>query len=356
MELHEFMCPEPAMAGMEAVLRDPAILRRYPSQLTMLCDFAADTVHIRAASGAMVPVSVSEAERPKLYPHHNGPRNARLVRNMKDRVRRPFVANMLDAAPFDAELYLGQPLNILQHNRRPGNRTAVLWRLDNYWEPTPNMGGLFGRRVADAIPFPDKKPVIFWRGRLHGQHWASAHEIERLRHLWSRATSEADLRTVAARYPRAAAVLFGRDNPAISDIYFMRPETEPEFPPSHPGHRYFGLPVPPAEQLENRYLLCLPGIDVSSQLYWAVQTNCLAFKVEAQYECLPDYFLKPWVHYVPVAANLNDLRDKYEFCESHPRVAEDIIRRAQDAHRRMLDAAAWREAEDIVLDRLGLRD
>ena len=35
-------------------------------------------------------------------------------------------------------------------------------------------------------------------------------------------------------------------------------------------------------------------------------------------------YMKPWVHYVPVAADLSDLKDKYEWAESHPVKAKKI--------------------------------
>lgn len=34
--------------------------------------------------------------------------------------------------------------------------------------------------------------------------------------------------------------------------------------------------------------------------------------------------LKPWVHYVPVKTDLSDLREMYEWAESHPNLAKEI--------------------------------
>merc|ERR1712013_362709 len=45
-----------------------------------------------------------------------------------------------------------------------------------------------------------------------------------------------------------------------------------------------------------------------------------------------DYFhyrLKPWCHYIPVAADLSDLKEKYDWAESHPRLAMTIAQRGQ---------------------------
>ena len=34
--------------------------------------------------------------------------------------------------------------------------------------------------------------------------------------------------------------------------------------------------------------------------------------------------MKPWIHYVPVAPDLKDLKEKYEWAESHPKAAKMI--------------------------------
>ena len=49
-----------------------------------------------------------------------------------------------------------------------------------------------------------------------------------------------------------------------------------------------------------------------------------------------DYFhdwLQPWKHYVPVAANLNDLKEKYDWAQSHPKKAFQIARNGSELMR-----------------------
>ncbi len=38
----------------------------------------------------------------------------------------------------------------------------------------------------------------------------------------------------------------------------------------------------------------------------------------------------PWVHYVPIKADLSDLREKYEWAESHPNEAKQIAEKATE--------------------------
>jgi hypothetical protein len=35
-------------------------------------------------------------------------------------------------------------------------------------------------------------------------------------------------------------------------------------------------------------------------------------------------FLKPWVHYIPVASDLSDLEDRWKWAEAHPKEAQRI--------------------------------
>ena len=39
-------------------------------------------------------------------------------------------------------------------------------------------------------------------------------------------------------------------------------------------------------------------------------------------------YMKPWRHYIPVASDLRDLKEKYEWAESHPRAAKLIASNA----------------------------
>lgn len=354
MELHQFMCPEPAVAGNLRLRRDPAAFRRYPSELAVVCDFEAGTVSRWTSDRRGYTTDpLSAARHPAGYAHKRANRTVDLIAQLDGRARF-FLSNMRDSSPYDPEVYLGHDANVLQHHRRVGARSTVLWRLPNYWEPSPALGGVFRQPVTETRAFRDKLPKIFWRGRLHGQHWIHRNEQTLLRRDWHAATTEAAIAALEHRYSRAVAVLFARRNPDLADCAFVTGPDEPPLPAAHPGAGFYAPETAPSDQLAYRYLLCPVGIDICTQLYWVLQTNSLAFKEESPYECIPDFYLKPWVHYVPVAPGLGDLREKFEFCESHPRIVEEIIARAQEAHATILNPEAWREAEDIVLDRLGL--
>lgn len=355
MQLHEFMCPQ--VCPQPNWLRDkPAMLSDYPASLITLCDFDAGTLHFqknnkRALASAPISALDSPDDIRKLR-MNKADRTIALVQSLRGRVRGTIVANMRDAAPYDPEFYFGREMNIVQYNRRKGSQSAVLWRLPDYYEPSRKLGGTFQRKVTETLRFRDKKPRIFWRGAFSGGRWLNP---------WHRQTpgKALDIASIEAAAPwnsRARAVVYGFQNRDFCDFRFgvhRRKLNLGEGEP--PKHKYMGRQVNPDVMLKHRYLLCPAGHDVATQTYWILNTNSLALKEETEYEVLPDFFLKPWVHYVPIAPGLTDLREKFDYLEANPALCEAIIERAQMAYAGIIEPSLWQEAEDIVLDRLGVR-
>ena len=355
MELHEFMCPQVCPAP--HWLRDnPGALADYPASLITLCDFDGDILHFQKNNRrklASAPVSALDSdEGTKKLRMNKAQRTIELVQSLRGRVRGTMVANMRDAAPYDPEFYFGRELNILQYNRRKGCHSAVLWRLPEYYEPSRKLGGTFQRNVDESRAFRDKKPMIYWRGTLSGGRWLNPWH----RQSAGKATTIAAIEAAAVWNSRARAVVFGAANRDFCDLRFgigRRNLTLGEGEVAK--HKYLGRTVAPDVMLQHRYLLCPAGHDVATQTYWILNTNSLALKEETEYEVLPDFFLKPWVHYVPIAPGLTDLREKFEYLEANPALCEAIIERAQMAYAGIVEPSLWQEAEDIVLDRMGVR-
>ena len=356
MALHRFICPEVHLQGNARLRAAPERLAAYPSQLAMLADFDAGAVFAKTPSGQITRHALPPEAGRRAFPDHRGHRNVMLIAQLKGRIRGAITANMADATPFAPALYLGEPVNLFQYNRRRGDRSAVLWRLPDYFEPSPRIGALPAPLPADSQPFREKLPKLFWRGSMYGTRWTTSHETETLRAEWLADPGPGRVSALAARFSRMAAVRFSQRHPDLADCRFTPGDPAPGAALPGPEDPLFAPVVAPQDQLGYRFLLCPAGQDVSTQLYWALQTNCLVLKEETPYEVLPDYFLEPWLHYVPVAPGLTDLREKLEFCRTFRKVGEAIVARAQEAWQRMIQPEPWREAEDIVLDRLGLLD
>jgi hypothetical protein len=54
-------------------------------------------------------------------------------------------------------------------------------------------------------------------------------------------------------------------------------------------------------------------------------------------------WMTPWIHYVPVAADLRDLREKYEWAESHPQAAKLIAEQGTEFMRHLTTPEGFEE-------------
>jgi len=344
-----------------AKLRDnPETLARYPQSLALVCDFERDrivyqTVRAGTEPGVAlgeVPANGAQYDPGCFSPLRHGYRSADIVEQIRGLGARWFVANMYDAAPYPPEIYFGHKANILQYNRRRGDTDAVLWRLPSYFEPTPMLGYVRERdRGPDEVAFADKRPQAVWRGGRNGQQWLSPWLMRPTETIPDPLNAEpgsmANVRwravMMSLAYPKWLNCRFSLS------IRQMRTKDRDAPLPEHTdiNRRHAWL-------LKFRYILCPPGNDVSTQLYWVLASNSVALRVETEYEVLPDYFIRPWVHYVPIAADLSDLIAKLEYLEANPDLCRAIVERAQAAYSAILNAPLWEESERIVLDKLGL--
>ena len=66
-----------------------------------------------------------------------------------------------------------------------------------------------------------------------------------------------------------------------------------------------------AEQLRYKFLLDIDGeVNAWSGYFWKLLSNSVVFKVNSHYEQWYYHRLKPWTQYIPVAADLSDLKEK----------------------------------------------
>lgn len=267
--------------------------------------------------------------------------------------RAPMVLNHCDAQGWDyaAAWPLLRDLPVFQYCRLPQQRdqVALVALDDNYAGPgsdaVPGPG-------FDTLTFAEKAPKLVFRGRcsgtrqgLPGIDWAEGH----LRRIL--AEPEADYTEPLAAMmrfprPRAVAALAGADwadaglvlHPQDRRILARRRLPDPV-------RNLIRAPLKRAQMLRHRYILCIDGNDVPSGLYWALQSNSVAFRMSTGWETLLDIGLRPWVHYVPVKPDGSDLEAAFARCEADPALCAAII---ENAHRALSWAAdpAFRERAD----------
>lgn len=342
MELHEFMCPE----VFKNDIRDLWFSNKfenYPSPLLMLLDPQGKSCHIKSRT-----IDTSKEFDLAVFGEYKPSRNFALVKSINDRVRSPFVSDLEDCRSHDTNVYLNLNINVIQYNRRVGSRTGVLWQLPNYYEPSSKIGALRDRNFVDEIKFLEKIPKVFWRGDLSGSRWADPYRRVGV----YRATRIEELHDLAKHFSRPRAVFMSKEDPNIYDMKFSGATAAKLKGIDESG--LLSAKITPSEQMQYKYILCPNGNDVASQTYWVANTRSVIFKEDSDHEVLPDFFLKPWVHYVPISKGLTDLREKFEYCERNVDLCLSIIARANEAYSLMTQADLWTEAEGIVLDRLGL--
>jgi hypothetical protein len=85
------------------------------------------------------------------------------------------------------------------------------------------------------------------------------------------------------------------------------------------------------DHLKYKFILCLEGYDVASNLKWVMSSNSLAVMPKPKYESwfmegtlIPDY------HYVQIKDDYSDLEEKLTYYITHPDEAQQIVNHAHD--------------------------
>ncbi len=85
------------------------------------------------------------------------------------------------------------------------------------------------------------------------------------------------------------------------------------------------------EQLKYKFVLCLEGVDVATNLKWVMSSNSLAVMPRPRFETwfmeaslIPDY------HYVLIKDDFSDLEEKINYYVKHPKKAEIIVANAHE--------------------------
>lgn len=80
------------------------------------------------------------------------------------------------------------------------------------------------------------------------------------------------------------------------------------------------------EQLRHKFVLCVEGNDVASNLKWVFSSNSVAVMPKPEFETwFQEGLLVPGVHYVEIAPDYSDLAEKLDWCRAHPDECEKIV-------------------------------
>jgi hypothetical protein len=79
----------------------------------------------------------------------------------------------------------------------------------------------------------------------------------------------------------------------------------------------------------HKYLLQLDGNSISGRSSHILHSGSTMFKPDSVFSEWSYHLLKPWVHYVPVRENLDDLVEQVQWAQRNPKSAECIARNAK---------------------------
>lgn len=344
MELHEFLLPQivgnpPSFEEIEG--------KSQPFNVFVGVNRQEDQLFL---NGAIFNLSDQESWESELSSGGNGHRKKVVFEPPFSQVTSTVYVDLEDARYIPREFLYGRDFNVFQYNRRRGDRTSILWSLASYFVPDESLGHRPKVDFSNEPSFEDKIPKVFWRGGVSGSQWSSPLRRQGPGKINLRTIVNPNLWTSNSRFN----LVFGKADSPLIDAKFSGNTVE-RFVQSHLQHEdFFGSAVSPSEMVKYRYLLCPAGNDVASSLYWIIGTKSIAVKEDVEYEVWPDYFLKPWVHYIPVSKGLSDLEDKIAFCEDNPGIAKQIIENANEAYWLIRDEQNWRYQSSKVLERLNL--
>jgi len=168
--------------------------------------------------------------------------------------------------------------------------------------------------VNDKLSFMDKSDTAVWRGKVHEAH--QPHRVAMFEHLHN--NKHCDI---------------GKTN---------KTGVTPEWEKNE-------LSI--SEQLQHKFLLCVEGNDVATNLKWAMSSNSLCIMCKPVYETwFMEGKLQAGIHYVEVRSDYSDFDEKVEYYKTHTDEAQNII---SNAHQHVMQFKD--EKQELLVSQLVLQ-
>lgn len=185
------------------------------------------------------------------------------------------------------------------------NRNSVLLNLDKFRH---------FNFINDRKPFEQKKEELVWRGHIS---WQKPERIQFLKQF--------------INHPRCN---IGNTNDWKETCEWQRDK------------------MTIGEQLEYKFILCLEGVDVATNLKWVMSSNSLAVMPKPKFETwFMEGTLIPGFHYVEIKDDFSDLDEKLAYYTDHYDEAWQIISNAHAYIKQFQDPMRERYISIKVLER-----
>lgn len=183
------------------------------------------------------------------------------------------------------------------------NQNSVLFKLDKRRH---------FRFVNDSLSFTEKKDMAIFRGAV-----TQPHRIRFMQALFN--------------HPMVDA---GQSNPCTENPEWQQPFMSVE------------------EQLNYKFLICLEGNDVASNLKWAMSSNSVVITPKMHFETwFMEGSLQAGKHYIEVKDDYSDFDEKVAYYLAHPEEAEKIVRNAHEYLKPFMDDELEQLVSIKVLER-----
>ncbi len=189
--------------------------------------------------------------------------------------------------------------------------------------------------LETALPWKDRAATLVWRGGMNSQLSFDPDIAQSRPELCSQ---------------RLLACLILRGVPE-TDVKFAPARHREAGPMVYQQLGVAGPQVAQGSWLERKYALDIDGFSNAwSNLFTRLLFGCCVLKVESRHGFRQWYYdrLKPWEHYVPVAADLSDLVERLDWARSHDAECRDIAQRGRRLALEMTLSAATGEAVALI--------
>lgn len=106
------------------------------------------------------------------------------------------------------------------------------------------------------------------------------------------------------------------------------------------------------EQLHYKFIMCIEGHDVATNLKWVMSSQSVAVMPRPQFETwFMEGTLKPDYHYIEIAADYSNLIERLQYYTQHPDEAEAIVRNANAFVKQFQNKRLEHAAELLTLRR-----
>ena len=105
------------------------------------------------------------------------------------------------------------------------------------------------------------------------------------------------------------------------------------------------------EHLDYKYIMCLEGNDVATNLKWVMSSNSIAVMPRPTCETwFMEGRLVPNYHYIEIKDDLSDLKERLQYYSSHPAEAQEIIGHAHEFVAQFMDEERERIISLLVME------